>query len=262
MQISGATALYLVIGDPIAQVKSPALYTDWCQQSGIDAIFMPFQIARDQGPQVFAALRHVPNLRGMIVTIPFKPLVAGLCDSLTNRAKAAGAVNVIRVDQGRWQGDALDGFGCITALTDRARSPMDAKVRIIGAGGAGASVAAALAEAGAARISIGDLDHARAIALAARLQANFPDLCAEAEPAPTGAFDIIVNASPAGMQPDDPLPLDPELLKTTPVVIEMIMQPARTKLIDLAEQAGCPVIAGREVLEGQFQQTLRCLGLD
>lgn len=262
MQIRGTTDLYLVIGDPVAQVKSPALYSDWCQRSGVDAIFLPFQIARDHGQQVFDALRHVPNLRGMIVTIPFKPLAAGLCAHLTTRAQAAGAVNVIRLaGDGGWHGDALDGFGCVAALQAKGRDPKGARVRIVGAGGAGASVAAALAEAGAATISIGDLDRDRAGQLAARLAASFPHLDTTAEPLAGGAFDIVVNASPAGMRPDDPLPLDPAMLGGQPVVIEMIMQPARTPLFALAEQNGCPVIEGRQVLDGQFQQTLRFLEL-
>lgn len=124
MQISGTTAVYLMIGDPVVQVKSPALYSGWCQRSGTDAIFLPFQIARDHGSEVLAALRHVPNLRGMIVTIPFKPLAAEFCAHLTTRAQAAGAVNVIRVaEDGSWHGDALDGFGCVAALRAKGRDP-------------------------------------------------------------------------------------------------------------------------------------------
>lgn len=262
MAVTGKTGLYLVIGDPVAQTKSPALYTGWCEAQGVDAIFMPFRISRDQASQVFGALRHVPNLRGMIVTIPFKPLVAEFCDSLTQRAQGSGAVNVIRVsDEGAWHGDALDGFGCVDALGSRGLNPAGARIRICGAGGAGASVAAALAEAKAAEISLFDMDQERAANLAARLERCFPGVRASAgHPAPD-RFDIVVNASPAGMRPDDPLPIGPDLLNMQPVLIEMIMQPERTRLIALAEQQGCQVVPGLEVLEGQFGETLRFLGL-
>lgn len=118
-----------------------------------------------------------------------------------------------------------------------------------------------MAEAGVAAISIGDLEQQRAEQLAARLAASFPDLIATTDTEAGAQFDIVVNASPAGMVADDPLPLEPSILTGRPVLIEMIMQPARTELVALAEVKGCPVIAGREVLEGQFQQTLRFLEL-
>lgn len=90
MKTDGKTALYLVVGDPIVQVKSPGLYTDWCRAQGVDAVFVPFQIGAAAGSEVFDALRHVPNLAGLIVKIPFKPFAAELCQILTLRAPGGG----------------------------------------------------------------------------------------------------------------------------------------------------------------------------
>lgn len=262
MAIRGTSLLYLVIGDPVAQTKSPALYSDWCEAANIDAVFTPFQIHRAQGVEVFAALRNVPNLCGMVVTIPFKPLAGELCDSLTVRAAAAGAVNVVQVmPDGRWHGDALDGFGCVAALRQRDIKIADARVMIVGAGGAGASVAAALAEAGVSQLMVDDLEKGRAAALAARLSQVFPSVETGTGQMLPDEIDILVNASPAGMKPNDPLPVSPDLLSARPVLIEMIMQPARTRLVELAEAHGCQIVPGGEVLEGQFDETLRFFGL-
>lgn len=262
MKIDGKTALYLVAGDPIGQVKSPGLYTDWCAANGINAIFVPFNIDAGQGRQVFAALRHVPNLAGLIVTIPFKPLAADYCQLLSPRARAAGAVNVIRpIGDGKWSGDALDGVGCIAALLARGTPVNESTVQLVGAGGAGASVAAALAEAGAARLAVDDLDHRRADDLAKRLRREFPGVEVSTGRLEPKEVTIFVNASPAGMAEGDPLPIDPGDLGPGKLLVEMIMQPARTRLLVAAEAAGCAVVPGREVLEGQQAETLRFFNL-
>ncbi|TWI31434.1 shikimate dehydrogenase family protein [Paracoccus sulfuroxidans] len=262
MNIDGKTALYLVVGDPIAQVKSPGLYTDWCVAHGVNAVFVPFQIDATEGAQVFDALRHVPNLGGLIVTIPFKPLAADQCQVLSPRARAAGAANVIRpIGDGQWAGDALDGVGCVAALRARDTEIRGTTVQLVGAGGAGASVAAALAEAGAARLAVDDLDAGRAADLASRLRREFPGVEAS-----TGRLDpqevtIFVNASPAGMAEGDPLPISPDAFGPGKLLVEMIMQPARTRLLEAAEAAGGAVVPGREVLDGQVAETLRFFNL-
>lgn len=263
MKIDGKTALYLVAGDPIAQVKSPGLYTDWCVAHGVNAVFVPFHIDAAEGAPVLDALRHVRNLAGLIVTIPFKPLAADHCEVLSPRARAAGAVNVVRpVGGGQWAGDALDGIGCVAALRARGVEIGGKTVQLVGAGGAGASVAAALAEAGAARLSVDDLDPGRAADLAGRLRREFPGVETGIGRIDPQEVTIFVNASPAGMAEGDPLPIDPGDLGPGKLLVEMIMQPARTRLLVAAEAAGCAVVPGREVLDGQVTETLRFFDLN
>jgi len=265
MVIDGKTKLFLVIGDPIAQVKSPDLYTRWCVAHGIDAVFVPFQINTRMGTEVFHALRHVPNLAGMIVTIPFKPLAATCCEHLTARAKVAGAVNVIRPVDGQWYGDAQDGVGCIAALSARNVNIPGTTAQIVGAGGAGASVAAALAEAGVARLGIVDLDMHRAANLADRLGREFPTVTLHVGRIAPDDVTIFVNASPCGMAEGDPLPIaiaDIKSEKNPKVLVEMIMQPSRTQLFIRAEEMGCMVVPGLEVLGGQQEETLKFFELN
>lgn len=263
MKIDGKTALFLVAGDPIAQVKSPELYTDWCVAHDVNAVFVPFHIDAAEGSRVLDALRHVPNLAGLIVTIPFKPLAADHCQVLSPRARAAGAVNVVRpIGGGQWAGDALDGVGCVAALRAREVEMRGRMVQLVGAGGAGASVAAALAEAGVACLAVDDLDAGRAADLAGRLRREFPDV-----ETGTGRIDpkevtIFINASPAGMAEGDPLPIDAGDLGPGKLLVEMIMQPARTRLLSAAEAAGCDIVPGLEILDGQVSETLRFFGLN
>jgi len=261
MVIDGKTKLFLVIGDPIAQVKSPDLYTSWCLEHQVDAIFVPFQIAAPQAHGVLEALRHVPNLAGIVATIPFKPLVATCCDTLTPRAQIAGAANVVRIDGDQWYGDALDGVGCVTALHARQVAVAGASVQIIGAGGAGACVAAALADAGATRIIIDDLDQRRAQQLVDGLSRHFPALSSGCGRIPPQEVTIFVNASPCGMRETDPLPIDPVDLEGK-ILVEMIMQPARTNLFLAAQQHNCRVVPGLEVLRGQRDQTIAFFDLN
>ncbi len=127
-------------------------------------------------------------------------------------------------------------------------------------GGAGKAIAYALAEAGVGRLVVANRDAARAEALAAGVRAVFPGLEAGAGPVDPAGFDVVVNATSLGLEPDDPLPFDPAAADAGTVVAEIVMKPERTRLIDAAAARGLPVHLGRHMLDHQVPLLARFIG--
>lgn len=110
--ITGATGLYVIIGDPIAQVLSPTLFNAAFSQRRLDAVLVPYQVAAAGLDDALHGLRQVRNLKGIIITVPHKIAVASAVDRLGPAGACIGAINAIRVEKdGSWTGDNFDGAG-------------------------------------------------------------------------------------------------------------------------------------------------------
>ena len=261
LTVTGETRLYFVVGDPIAQVRSTHLYNSLCSQGGHDAVFAPLQFTAEEFDAATRALRAFRNLAGIIPTIPHKARMLDLVDEARPRAQMVGAVNSIRVEpDGRWIGEAFDGVGYVEGLKANGHDPRGRRVQLLGAGGAGASMAFALAEAGIAQLRLFDVDAGKAERVAASLAEHFAQLPVVLGPVDPGGVDIVANATPLGMRPDDPLPLDPETLVPGQLVTDMIMKPPVTPLLEAAVARGCPTVVGYEALKGQAAANMAFFG--
>lgn len=243
MGLSGATRLYVIIGDPIAQVKAPAGITASFAARGHDAVLVPVQVAAADVVACVAGLSLASNLDGIVVTVPHKFTACGLCASLTERARFLGSVNVMRRGPQGWHGDMLDGLGFVGAIEAAGFVPQGKRALQIGAGGAGTAIALALLEADLAHLSLHDSDTARRDALITRLAARFGTRVGPGSADPTG-YDLAVNATPAGMRAGDPLPLMAERLSPMTFVGDVITVPEATPLLAAARARGCPTSTG------------------
>ncbi len=116
-RLDGATRLYLILGDPIAQVKSPHGVTQAFHQRGHNALLAPLHIAPEALGDFIRGASLARNLDGLIVTVPHKFAAHDHCASATKRANFLGAVNVMRRDaEDRWHGDQVDGLAYVEAL--------------------------------------------------------------------------------------------------------------------------------------------------
>ena len=229
--ITGTTRIYCIIGHPVAPVRSPAFYNALFRASAMDAVFVAIDIAAKDAARGFEGLRAMANVAGIVVTMPLKQLVLPLVDEVLPRARQVGAVNTIRREaDGRLVGDMFDGRGGVLGLRWEGHEPRGRRVLLVGAGGAGSALAFALAEAGVA----------------------------QADPA---GHDIVVNATPLGMKPGDPMPVDPERLAPGTVVFDIITNPDPSALMLAARARGCPAIGGRHLYEGQAFFAARFLGI-
>jgi shikimate dehydrogenase len=138
------------------------------------------------------------------------------------------------------------------------RDPRGRRAALVGAGGAGRAIAFALAAGGVTALSVHDLDPAKAVRLAADLQRAYPALPARAG-AP-GDFDLLVNATPTGMQPGDPLPWPVEAIRPGTIVGDVTTKPEITPFLAAARERGCAVLTGRSMVEGQLAAIFRFFG--
>lgn len=247
MIVNGATRVHVIVGDPIAQVQSPGGLTKAFAAIGHNAVLVPVHVSPADLPDLFKSINRVQNLDGIIATIPHKFACYEFCSSASERARFLGAVNIMRrAPDGGWFGDMLDGLGFVGAIRAKSCKPEGMRALLAGAGGAGSAIAYALIEAGVRDLAIHDTDPKRRDALIGRLAAKLKTPVLAGLDDPTG-FDIIANASPAGMKIDDPYPIDATCLKPDMFVGCVITSPAVSPIVQAARRIGCKTSVGGDM---------------
>jgi shikimate dehydrogenase len=256
--ITGATRLYAIVGDPIAQVRSPEVFTARFAAENVDAVMIPVHVPADRFDEIAPALLSLGNLDGVLVTIPFKARIARHASRLGPAAQCIGAVNALRREaDGTWTGDMFDGVGFVRGAQRKGERVQDRRVVLFGAGGAGSAIAYALADAGAQSITIVDIVATKAEQLAATLSRTFPGCSIAAASRMPEKIDLVVNASPVGMRPDDGLPAPIGALGAATLVGDVVIAPQPTALIRHAMQCGCHFVDGRDMHGGQVDALLQ-----
>jgi shikimate dehydrogenase len=244
--LSGATRIHLIVGDPVVQTKSPAGLTAEFSARGVDAMCIPMQVAAADIDAFFAVAKRVRNVDGIVVTVPHKLAATRHCDVLSERSRALAAVNAMRRGpDGRWSGDMTDGVALVAALRAAGCEPKGRRALVVGAGGAGSAVVLALAQAGA-RVAVHDIDAARRDDLVRRLAAW--KVTDSADPA---GCDLVVNATPLGMAAGDPLPVDMARLAPGAVTADLVTKPAVTPFLTAARERGAQIITGADMFAPQ-----------
>ena len=242
--LSGASRVHYIVGDPIAQVKSPAGVTESYHVRGHNAYVMPAHVAPSDLATWLAGVSLAKNVDGIIVTVPHKFASFDLCASSSERAAFLHTVNTMRRNpDGSWHGDMFDGLGFVAAMRDNGCQPEGQSALLVGAGGAGSAIAHALVLAGVRNLSICDADTQRRSTLVDRLAAlgRCPVLHGSADPS---GVDIVLNATPMGMRANDPLPLDVTRLQPAMFVGCVITEPAVSPLVAAARALGCRTMTG------------------
>jgi shikimate dehydrogenase len=251
-QITGRTRLYAIIGDPIAQVRSPAVYNARFAEAGVDAVMVPIRIPPAVLDTAIAGLKAIPNLDGLIVTIPHKAAMMSHADRVLPSGQRVGAVNALRRDpDGSWTADMFDGIGFLRGLEAKGLSVSGKRVLLFGGGGAGAAIAVALADAGASAIDLVDPDLDKVMALRRSLETACPTCRWSAGREAAASADVVVNASPIGMRPGDGLPAPLGELAPHVIVGDVIIAEEPTPLLRHARRYGCAVVDGRDMHTGQ-----------
>ncbi len=252
---SGATRVIFIVGDPIAQVKSPHGVTQSLRERQTDAIVVPAHVRPADIETFFALAERMPNVDGILVTVPHKFDAARLCAHVSARARSVGAANVVRrADDGRWEADMCDGEGYVAGLRKAGCEPRGRRALLVGAGGAGSAIAHALVDAGVSALSLHDADAARRDALAAKLRAYGTVAPGIGSTDPSG-FDLVINATPMGMKPGDPLPVDVGKLASSTFVGDVVTMPPVPPLIEAARARGCATMTGA----GMFEAVRDCI---
>jgi shikimate dehydrogenase len=260
--ITGTTQLIAHIGFPTHTFKSPMIYNPYFSQAGVDAVVVPMGCQKEGYPALLQSLFGLENMCGALITMPHKVTTVALVDEVTPSVRVAGACNAVkRLPDGRLQGDMFDGEGFVRGVLRKGLQLQGASALVIGSGGVGSAIAASLAAAGVTRIGLFDPHAAQAQGLAARLRDNYPGIQVDLGSNDPQGYDLVVNASPLGMNHDDPLPVDVSRLSASTFVGEVVMKTEITPFLAAAREKGCRFQVGTDMLFEQIPAYLEFFDL-
>ncbi len=235
MKIDEHTSIYGVVGFPLSHSLSPVMHNAAFRELGLKAVYLAFE-----STNLEATIRggRAMGIKGLSITIPFKSLVIPFLDRMDPMARKIGAVNTVAREEEGLVGYNTDAAGGLKALRE-VTEPQGKRVVILGAGGAARAIGHILSENGS-RLTIVNRSIRPGEGLARDLDAVFVPL------ADVGEFetDILINATPVGMYPDEnEVPLDLEKI-TAEVVMDIVYNPLETPLLRMAKAKGAVTVPG------------------
>ena len=238
---------YGLIGYPVKHSYSAIMHNAAFKELNIDARYELFEITPGNLEKGFKQLVE-EGVKGFNITVPYKEEVRKFLSQLDQEASLVGAVNTVKVDsRDSVAGFNTDGLGFIAHLTEALGLNLYGKrISILGAGGAAKAVATQLAKHKVKSILLFDNDQDKDKKLASKLQVNFSDCDIDVATEADGLLevrpDMLINATPVGMQPGDPLAFNTELLYPELIVYDLIYNPAQTPLLREAKRIGCSCV--------------------
>jgi shikimate dehydrogenase len=260
--INGLTEIIAHIGYPTHTFKSPMIYNPYFNEAGINAVVVPMACTAENYPFFLKTVFTLENIRGALITMPHKVSTVGLLDEVTATVRVAGACNAVkRLPDGRLVGDMFDGAGFVRGVQRKGFDVTGKRVLVVGTGGVGCAIAASLAGAGIAAISLFDVNTASCLALAKRLKDHYPLIDVRTGSNDPAEHDLVVNATPMGMNEGDPLPMDVSRLSAHTFVGEVVMKTETTAFLAAAQARGCRTQVGTDMLYEQIPAYLEYFGL-
>ena len=242
-QVDAATRVYGVAGDPIAHSLSPLMLNTAFRRENVNGVYLALHAKSLD--DLLACIRDIP-IHGLSITMPYKEEILKHLDKTDPLTAKIGACNtVVRSQEGKLYGFNTDVTGVVRPLEQRLHL-QGAKILVLGAGGAARAAVFGLKERGAEVYILNRTPGpAQTLAKQARAKAiNKMQL-------KKMVFDVIINATPAGMEGNkDPLPISEQELKTK-FFFEMVYSPAETKLVKMARALNIHVILGAEMFVQQ-----------
>lgn len=261
----GTTEVIFTVANPVAQAKAPEVLNRVFARLGVDAVVVPVKADETHFEAFLRGVLGAQNVRGMLVSIPHKTRLMTMLDRPDAASMQAGSANAVRVDgQGQLEGALFDGSGFVNALDYHGVDFAGRRVQLVGAGGAGLAIACALAstETPPSELTICDTDGARALDLGRRLQQLArPNMSIRSvsQCDPSG-FDLLINATPLGLNAGDPLPMNPTLIDRQATVVDILMKDRPTALERACMERGIAVFPGHEMLVQQVPDYLEFFG--
>ncbi len=236
MNINTNTSLYGVIGDPISHSLSPVMHNAAFSDIGYDGAYLAFHVT--DLPSAISGIRGL-GVKGISVTIPHKVTIMDLIDEIDEMAVNIGAVNTLVNKEGRLHGYNTDCLGAINALLEKT-TIKDKKVVMVGAGGAGRAIGFGILSQGG-KLTIANILEDEGTQLAKDLGVDYYHLSEFNKL----DYEILINTTPVGMSPDtQKMPVPSEDLKENAVVMDIIYNPIKTRLLAESENIGCITVDG------------------
>ncbi|MDE1179133.1 ThiF family adenylyltransferase [Paraburkholderia sp.] len=259
--INGSTSLIAHIGFPTHAFKSPMIYNPYFEHVGVNAVVVPMGCRPEHFPGFLKSVFTLDNIAGALITMPHKVVTAGLVDVATPTVAIAGSCNAVRRgEDGRLRGDMFDGEGFVRGVCRKGCTLDGARVLVVGCGGVGSAIAASLAAAGVAALSLFDAHTASAEGLGQRLMQHYPALQVSTGSNDPAGHDVVVNATPMGMNDGDPLPVDVARIAPDTFVGEVVMKSEMTAFLKAVQARGCRFQVGSDMLFEQIPAYLEFFG--
>ncbi|WP_377299482.1 shikimate dehydrogenase family protein [Rhizobium sp. SGZ-381] len=251
--INGNTKLIAHLGYPTHTFKAPLIYNPYFEEAGINAAVVPMGCRAEDYPTFLKLVFKLSNIHGALITMPHKIVTVELLDEVSKRVSVAGACNAVRLgSDGRLIGDMFDGEGFVRGVLRRGRGIQGKRAIMAGAGGVGSAIAASLAQAGIAELAFNDAHPPMMNELAQRLRHYYPDLTVVTGATDPDGYDIVVNATPLGMQDHDPLPFDVQRISPAAFVGEVVLKQEITPFLAAVRGRGCQFQLGLDMLFEQI----------
>jgi len=253
VNISATTAVAAVAGAPVKHSLSPLIHNAWIEAADLDAVYVAFELGREGFGALARALRG-GVLRGLNVTAPFKDEALKVADSASERARRAGAANLLIFEPGgEIIADNTDGEGLLAAFAEQAPDfdPAAGPVVVLGAGGAARGAIAAFVDAGAPEVRLVSRSRTKAGMLAEAF--GIPVVTVESINVALSDANAVINATPA--TPDCPL----EGAPSGCVVMDMVYRPLVTPFLARADELGLRRVDGLAMLIGQARPSFAAL---
>ena len=247
--IGASTSLIAHIGFPTHSFKSPMIYNPYFESAGIDAAVVPMSCKAEHFEAFLPAIFSLSNIRGALITMPHKVTTVGMLAEASPEVSIAGACNAVRLrPDGSLEGDVFDGEGFVRGMRGKGVEPQGQRALVVGCGGVGSAIVASLAAAGVSALSLYDARPESAIALMQRVNEHYPHIVLSTGSNDPADHDLVVNATPMGMEPGDPLPMDVSRISSDTFVGEVVMRQALTPFLQAAAERGCRYQIGTDML--------------
>lgn len=256
MGVKATTGIYGIFGHPVKHSLSPNMHNSAFNELGLDSVYVAFDIDPENIGDATNSIR-VMGIKGINITIPHKQTIMPFLDEIAPDAKLTGAVNTVKNENGKLSGFNTDVGGFLRAIReDLDFTPDGQTLFLIGAGGAARAVLSAFCMNGGSAVYIADILSEKAVELAEQFKSNFPEIAFETismedENLISEKFkeaDILVNASPAGMDGVGSHDIPLSDLNNDAVVYDLVYKPANTKLLTEAKELGHKASGGLSML--------------
>ena len=253
MNIDGSTTMVGVFGAPITHTASPAMHNAAFDALRMNWCYLAFHVEPQHLQTALHGARDM-GMAGVNLTVPHKVLALDYLDEVDSEARKLGATNTILIDKRKLRGMNTDGYGFVKAIEEDFNLPLKAKrILIIGAGGAGRSIAVKCAMESAAKIFVANRTLAKTEPIAREIHATKTQFApiefnAENIAKVMRDVDLVVNATSVGLEPGDSLALPAEIFSPNLYVYDLIYRPAETEFLRVAAHAGAKVANGASML--------------
>lgn len=250
LPVTSTTRTLALLGDPVGHSLSPVIQNAALAATGLDGVYVALRVADGDLSGLMRGLAAAGG--GGNITLPHKERAAAAVDRPTEAVRRTGACNTFWYEDGELHGDNTDVEGLRRAIHSHLQGTVEGgRVLILGAGGAARAALAAVLDDGAAEVEIHNRTVERARAVARRLGGTRTRVLESRNDLQGRRYDLILNTTRLGLNPEDPLPLTPEQEVSSPAVLDLVYTPGETEWVRQARASGIHAMDGGEMLVQQ-----------